>query len=338
VALREKTVKLLNETQTEQLKEIVVQLKTAREGKSLSIDEIAMYTCIRPVFLKALEEGRFEDLQEAVFVQGFVRRYGDIVGLNGTDLAHDFGKICFPPEVHDESKITAKVPSIHIPLFVPYALLIAVASFGLFYVLNPQRQAQSKTQNQNIESQATSQKEAIQTPKPTLPVASTPTPIASKIATAIPSPAASATASPTASPTVSPIISPIASATPSPTSSPIASATQSPTPSSEINKTPSPAVSPTVNSGSQQVAVTLELQGSSWVRVRADGKIVYEGTLNKGEKKTVNAAQKLTVLAGNAGVVLVSANNEQAKPIGGEGEVKTVTYTTSQPANPQQTP
>ncbi len=299
MALREKTVKLLNETQIEQLKEIVVQLKTAREAKSLSIDEIAMYTCIRPVFLKALEEGRFEDLQEAVFVQGFVRRYGDVVGLNGTDLAHDFGKICFPPEVHDESKITAKVPSIHIPLFVPYALLIAVASFGLFYVLNPQRQAQSKTQNQNIESQATSQKEAIQTPKPTLPVTSTPTSIAtSKIATPIPSPIASPISSPTpiSNPTPSSSPSPSPSPIANPTPSPIASPTQSPTPSSALNTTPSPTVSPTVNSGSQQVAVTLELQGSSWVRVRADGKIVYEGTLNKGEKKTLNAAQKLTDL------------------------------------------
>jgi cytoskeletal protein RodZ len=329
VALREKTVKLLNDTQIEQLKEIVVQLKTAREAKSLSIDEIAMYTCIRPVFLKALEEGRFEDLQEAVFVQGFVRRYGDVVGLNGTDLAHDFGKICFPPEVHDESKITAKVPSIHIPLFVPYALLIAVASFGLFYILNPQRQAQSKVQNQNIENQTTSQKKPIQTPKPTLPLASTPIPIVSKIATPIPNP----TSSPISSPTPSPTSSPISSPTSSPVSSPVLKPTPNPTPSLAA----SPTASPTVNSGLQQVAVTLELQGSSWVRVRADGKIVYEGTLNKGEKKTLNAAQKLTVLAGNAGVVLVSANNEQAKPIGGEGEVKTVTYTTSQPANSEGT-
>ncbi|NJS17132.1 MAG: hypothetical protein HC787_10680 [Nostocaceae cyanobacterium CSU_2_110] len=91
------TVKPLNEEQREKLKEITNKLRQVREEKSIHIEEIAAKILVRPVFLSALEEGRFEELPEAVYIQGFIRRYGDILGLDGTGLGHEFGSIACPP-------------------------------------------------------------------------------------------------------------------------------------------------------------------------------------------------------------------------------------------------
>jgi cytoskeleton protein RodZ len=74
----------------EQLKSIVTQLKQAREEKALKLEDIAAKTFIPLRLLKAMDEERFERLPEPVFVQGFIRRYADQVGLDGQALSRQF--------------------------------------------------------------------------------------------------------------------------------------------------------------------------------------------------------------------------------------------------------
>jgi cytoskeleton protein RodZ len=74
----------------EQLKRITEHLKTQREQSGIELEQIAAETFIPLRLLKALDEGKFERLPEAVFVQGFIRRYGDAVGLDGRGLAQEF--------------------------------------------------------------------------------------------------------------------------------------------------------------------------------------------------------------------------------------------------------
>jgi cytoskeleton protein RodZ len=81
----------------EQLKHISEQLKQTREQKGIALEDIAAQTFIPLRLLKAMDEGRFERLPEPVFVQGFVRRYGDAIGLDGTALAKEF--IVDPPDL-----------------------------------------------------------------------------------------------------------------------------------------------------------------------------------------------------------------------------------------------
>jgi cytoskeletal protein RodZ len=73
------------------------------------------------------------------------------------------------------------------------------------------------------------------------------------------------------------------------------------------------------------VRVGLTIQGRSWIRIVADGKIEFEGTLSEGTH-TWEAEQQLTVLAGNAGGVAIALNNGQAKQMGEPGTVKEVTF------------
>ncbi|HEY9610143.1 helix-turn-helix domain-containing protein [Allocoleopsis sp.] len=73
-----------------------------------------------------------------------------------------------------------------------------------------------------------------------------------------------------------------------------------------------------------QVRVTLKAQ--SWLRIVADGKTEFEGTLPEGTKRTWVADKRLVVRAGNAGGVLVEFNKESAKQMGAPYEVQEISF------------
>jgi cytoskeletal protein RodZ len=262
-------VTLLNEAQKEQLKEISKYLLQVRQEKSIRIEEVAAKTHIRLIFLQALDAGQFEELPEPVYVQGFIRRYGEVLGLDGNALANTFTPHVFPLDSINNSQNLDKKPDIRIPLFIPYILLLAVAVIGLIYVLNPRLTAKSLAKKQN----------SVSTQKQT---------------TTPPSVALSPTAdSPTRKQNSVPTIPPAS---------------------------PNSTTSPTVD-------VTLELQGKSWLQVKVDGKVEFVGYLTKGQRQTWKAKKQLSIRSGDAGAVLISVNNQPAKPFGGQGDVKEVTFT-----------
>ena len=61
-------------------------LKHERELRGVPLDQIAESTKISIRFLRALEEGRFEDLPGEVFIKGFIRSYGQAIGSNVDEL------------------------------------------------------------------------------------------------------------------------------------------------------------------------------------------------------------------------------------------------------------
>lgn len=62
-------------------------LKKAREEKNLSLDEVSRATKIRKEFLIAIEEDRMDALPGDVFARGFIRSYGDFLGVDGQNAA-----------------------------------------------------------------------------------------------------------------------------------------------------------------------------------------------------------------------------------------------------------
>ncbi|MGJ5630465.1 helix-turn-helix domain-containing protein [Nostoc sp. CALU 1950] len=128
---------LLNEAQIEQLKEITTHLRQVRQEKSIRIEEIAAQTLIRAGVLQALEEERFEELPEPIFVQGFIRRYGDALGLDGNALSYTFISNVVRQDSNKNHKNSDNKPNTYIPLVFTYILLLVAASTGLLYILNP---------------------------------------------------------------------------------------------------------------------------------------------------------------------------------------------------------
>lgn len=90
---------------------------------------------------------------------------------------------------------------------------------------------------------------------------------------------------------------------------------------------PAPAAAP--EKQYDDVELTAKFTGNCWTQVKADGKVIFEGTVKKGETKEWKADEKLVVTAGNAGAVSLSVNGQDLGQPGGEGEVVEKTYTKS---------
>ena len=62
------------------------KLHDARISKSLSLDEIAAATKIRPGFLTAIERGEYDKLPSPAYAKGFVSNYASYLGLSQKDI------------------------------------------------------------------------------------------------------------------------------------------------------------------------------------------------------------------------------------------------------------
>jgi len=67
-------------------------LKQGRESKGLELSDIASLTNVRKDFLLALEENRYEDLPESIFVRNFARLYSQAVGLDDKKILEMYNR------------------------------------------------------------------------------------------------------------------------------------------------------------------------------------------------------------------------------------------------------
>ncbi len=72
------------------MKEIGQRLKAEREAKGISLKAVEDETKIRRKYLEALEEGREADMPGEVYLKGFLRTYGNFLGLDGTALVDEY--------------------------------------------------------------------------------------------------------------------------------------------------------------------------------------------------------------------------------------------------------
>ena len=66
------------------------RLRHFRIRGGMEIEDIARVTKISPTYLRFIEEERFTDLPDSVYVRGFVTAYANCVGLEGKDVAASY--------------------------------------------------------------------------------------------------------------------------------------------------------------------------------------------------------------------------------------------------------
>src|SRR4030042_411911 len=62
------------------------QLRQAREGQGISLDQASQATHIRLHYLEAFEADQFDRLPSSTQLRGFLRAYGEYLKLNSTQL------------------------------------------------------------------------------------------------------------------------------------------------------------------------------------------------------------------------------------------------------------
>lgn len=126
----------LEQEQVQSLLEIGDYLQRVRMDQGLTLAEVATETLIQVRLLKAIEAGKLRELPEPVYIQGFIRRYADFLGLDGAQVAAHFPIELDKRAVYPswQSSPAAQLRPIH--LYTAYILLITAAVSGLSYLMN----------------------------------------------------------------------------------------------------------------------------------------------------------------------------------------------------------
>ncbi|MCM8790844.1 MAG: helix-turn-helix domain-containing protein [Candidatus Omnitrophica bacterium] len=69
-------------------------LRAAREKKSLSIDQVQRHTRINSTVIKALEEGRCDEMLNPTYVKSFLKKYAEYLGLDSRHLIDQYSALC----------------------------------------------------------------------------------------------------------------------------------------------------------------------------------------------------------------------------------------------------
>lgn len=285
--------------QVEQLRQVGGYLLKVREQQAISLEKVAQETFIPLRLLRAIETGEVQRLPEPVYIKGFIRRYADILGLDGVEVANAF-EINPSPTVQPPTAQAPTVQAVERPnvadtpapavapsgersprsgSYLPFVLAgiaalgaVGAIALGTSSLFKPNPMAKVTP------SQASNPVKAIKSP-------------------AVSSNPRAAVVKPSSNPSIAPEPTATAASTPDST-----------------------AAAPT------SVQVDIRLTDDSWMEVVVDGKVEYEGTMAKGEQRTWKAQKALLIRAGNAGAVVVSHNQSAAKPLGKLGDVVDVSF------------
>ncbi|MGB6017064.1 MAG: RodZ domain-containing protein, partial [Nodosilinea sp.] len=272
-------------TQIEQLQSIGAYLRQVRQEQGLSVDMLANQIFIRPALLQALESGQDTALPEPIFIQGFIRRYAEALGLDGVTISKEFrvtpvdvlptpelveqvdtnGAVP-QPEPRPSTTVVEKSPPIAMerspqrsPLPLPLllslgalALVLGLGAWGLF------GRSSVTSRAGDLEAEP-----AIDAPEPTADA-------------------------------------PVLDAESE--SESLAASEDSPSAPQEA-----------------PVVVSANLSDRAWLSVVADGENVYEGTAERGFEETWTAQTSVVFRTGNAGGVELSVNGDRAVVLGNSG-------------------
>jgi cytoskeletal protein RodZ len=137
----------LQNIQADQLSEIAQVLRQTREEKGLSIEQVAKDTLIQRRLLQAIESVDLDQLPEMVYVRGFVKRYADVLGLDGQKLTEvlPVGPVNQTMKPSWKELPAAQLRPLH--LYVLYIVLIASALWGLSYLFRRDQPAATTVQD-----------------------------------------------------------------------------------------------------------------------------------------------------------------------------------------------
>lgn len=77
----------------------------------------------------------------------------------------------------------------------------------------------------------------------------------------------------------------------------------------------------------EPLAIVLRPRGESWVSLTVDGERVLSRIMQAGEEESYEAEEEITLNIGNAGQFDFTINEQEARSLGGRGEVATATIT-----------
>jgi cytoskeletal protein RodZ len=121
--------------QAQKLVELGSRLRQFRTQQSLALDDVAAQTRIQERLLRAIEEGRLDQLPEPVYIKGFIKQFANALGLNGAEFASEFptGSSLSFIKVSWRHVPTTQLRPFH--LYLVYVLLVIGSVNGLSFLV-----------------------------------------------------------------------------------------------------------------------------------------------------------------------------------------------------------
>lgn len=270
------------------------RLREERLRKGIKLSEISEFTRIRTGFLEAIEADQFDQLPGNFYARSFIRQYARYIGLDDPELEAEIkrqlgepGPVVSAQEVLSGLSVSGPEKSPVLWRTQPASRRLAYATVALILLAGVLGIYLSWRQ---IRARAQAEWEAAQLTQ-TAPITTAP----------------SGPASPGAAPASS----------------------AAPATAIEPASTPSDTATAASQAATQSAGLVVEVAADrdSWMEVRADGQIVFSGTLAASQRRTFQASDRIRILTGNAGGLRIVRNGIPLGPVGPEGQVRTVELT-----------
>ena len=282
-------------------------LKTAREEKGLTLDEVSEALFIRKRVMAAIEAGDWETLPHPVYVRGYVTQYASYLKIQDALEEAIMSPLPQPKPVEPEETVLVAAPSRKERASRAWgrknkiiaAAAVGAVVVGFFVVQNLPRQTYVAPPEQKAEN-------AVQAATTT-----TTTAAAATTAETTTTAAAATTAAATAT-------SPYPTVEASP-GQPVDAGPGQPAGAGAYGKQGERVVLETKK-------LTIACQEKTWVRIVIDGAQVKEFLLNPEEVVTLDAKEGFDLLIGNAAGVKLIYNGKDVGFTGQAGEVKHINF------------
>jgi cytoskeleton protein RodZ len=275
-------------------------LRREREMRGVTLEEISAATKISVRFLKSIEGEDFAKLPGGIFSRSFIRAYARYLGLDEEPLIAEY-------QLASQDKGEVDLERLSFPVSRPsrdrrprsawvgvvVAAVLLVAGYVLWRHSQGSREAVSPGATQ------------VSNPLPEPPVAS-----GSSAHTALPTQSPEAPERPGGS---------------SGQRARAQTAQPGAAPAASVQSLPAGQASASDEGGGLVLQIAATEQ--AWVAIDADGKTILQGVMEPHEIKTLKAQNSFEVLTGNAQGIILTLNGRTLKPLGREGEVKSIHLT-----------
>ena len=136
-------------------------LKSERELRGVTIDEVASKTKIHTRYLHALENNQFEKLPGEVFINGFIRSIAKVIGANENELLSAYSDIIKEPS--NDVEILSTTGKEKYKLDIKFILLISLiilffggAIWGLTFISSKDNKVSPESSPPVLKSKQTS--------------------------------------------------------------------------------------------------------------------------------------------------------------------------------------
>jgi cytoskeleton protein RodZ len=319
-------------------------LRQQREALGLNFSDVAGALRIKPAYLAAIEEGRPDRLPGPAYAAGFVRAYGDHLGLDGAEILRRFRLEAAGLDAKPDLSFPMPLGERSVPggAMLLLALILAICGYGTWYYFSTDELARPERVTEVPATLLPPKPPKPAPPATSAPIAPATSATATEQAGAPPSEPVSGTEMPApseaeAAPSGSP--PPAAATIPGTPATPPAPVPATTSATASVPHIPSASADAAAGSvleaesGTPQIygaadglaRIVLRATTDSWIQIRdSDRSVLFTGVLKPGESYRVPDRPGLSMRAGNAGGLDVTVDGKPAPSLGPIGAVRNV--------------